>query len=109
MPDPSSPPLVLAGDLGGTNFRVAVFSGDAEMTRLHFAKFRSAEYRSLEEMVRLFLASISPNLPPETSLEAACFGVPGPNVAGVVVASNLGWKIDTHALPGFWASRKSPS
>jgi glucokinase len=89
------PSLVLAGDLGGTNFRVAVFRGDAEMARLHSAKFRSADHRSLAEMVKAFLDSITLDSP----LEAACFGVPGPNVAGVVVASNLGWKIEINALP----------
>ena len=93
MPDPS--PLVLAGDLGGTNFRVGIFCDGPAMQRLQFAKFRSADHHSLEEMVRLFLESTGM----ETQPQAACFGVPGPNVAGVVVASNLGWKIDTHALP----------
>jgi glucokinase len=88
-------PLILAGDLGGTNFRVAVFCGDPEMTRLHFAKFKSANHHSLEEMVRLFLSAIDTGAP----LQAACFGVPGPNVAGVVVPSNLGWKIEINALP----------
>lgn len=88
-------PLILAGDLGGTNFRVAVFRGDPEMTRLHFAKYRSADHHSLEEMVRLFLSGIDEAGP----LRAACFGVPGPNVAGVVVPSNLGWKIEINALP----------
>lgn len=100
MPDPSA--LVLAGDLGGTNFRVAIFRNDPEMTRLHFAKFRSAEHHSLEEMVRLFLGSITL----QTPIQAACFGVPGPNVAGVVMASNLGWKIDSHALPRLLGIKK---
>ena len=90
-----SPSLILAGDLGGTNFRVALFRGDLEMTRLHFAKFRSADHHSLEGMVRLFLK----DLPLEAPIEAACFGVPGPNVAGIVVPSNLGWKIEINALP----------
>lgn len=88
-------PLILAGDLGGTNFRVAVFRGDPEMTRLHFAKYRSADHHSLEEMVKMFLSGIDAGAP----LQAACFGVPGPNVAGVVVPSNLGWRIEINALP----------
>lgn len=92
-----SPALILAGDLGGTNFRVAVFRSNPEMTRLHFAKFRSADHSSLEEMVHLFLDAISPAL--ESPLQSACFGVPGPNVAGVVKPSNLGWKIEVNALP----------
>jgi glucokinase len=92
---PESPALILAGDLGGTNFRVAVFRNDAQMTRLHFAKFRSADHSSLEEMVGLFLK----DLKLESLLRTACFGVPGPNIAGVVTASNLGWKIEINALP----------
>ena len=97
MPSPS--PLILAGDLGGTNFRVSVFrkseDDDSEMERLHFRKFHSEDHHSLEEMVQLFLSGITL----ESPVQAACFGVPGPNVAGVVTLSNLGWKIDTHTLP----------
>ncbi len=99
MSSPLQP--VLAGDLGGTNFRIGVFSGSDLHTahptikKLHFKKFRSADHHSLEEMVQLFLEGINLELP----LTAACFGVPGPNVAGVVKASNLGWRIDTHLLP----------
>jgi len=91
----SAAPLVLAGDLGGTNFRVAIFRGDAEMTRLHSAKYRSADHSSLEEMVHLFLGGITPEGP----LQSACFGIPGPNVAGIVKPSNLDWKIEVTALP----------
>ena len=92
---PEAPALILAGDLGGTNFRVAVFRDDAEMTRLHFAKFHSADHSSVEEMVGLFLRDLTL----ESPLRTACFGVPGPNIAGVVTASNLGWKIEINALP----------
>ena len=90
-----SPALILAGDLGGTNFRVAIFRNDAEMRRLHFAKFHSADHSSVEEMVGLFLRDLTL----ESPLRTACFGVPGPNIAGVVTASNLGWKIEINALP----------
>lgn len=92
---PQSPALILAGDLGGTNFRVAVFRDDAEMSRLHFAKFHSADHSSIEEMVGLFLKDLTL----ESPLRTACFGVPGPNIAGIVTASNLGWKIEINALP----------
>ena len=91
---PEVPSLILAGDLGGTNFRVAVFRDDAEMTRLHFAKFHSADHSSIEEMVGLFLKDLTL----ESPLRTACFGVPGPNIAGIVTASNLGWKIEINAL-----------
>jgi glucokinase len=65
------------------------------MKRLHFAKFRSADHHSFDEMVRLFLD----NLSLDTPLQAACFGIPGPQVDGAVVATNLGWKIVTNTLP----------
>jgi glucokinase len=92
---PEAPALILAGDLGGTNFRVAVFRDDAEMTRLHFAKFHSADHSSVEEMVGLFVKDLTL----ESPLRTACFGVPGPNIAGIVTASNLGWKIEINSLP----------
>ncbi len=92
---PESPALILAGDLGGTNFRVAIFRDDAEMSRLHFAKFHSADHSSVEEMVGIFLKDLTLDSP----LRTASFGVPGPNIAGVVTASNLGWKIEINALP----------
>ena len=88
-------PLVLAGDLGGTNFRLALFRSDAGMTRTASAKYRSADHSSLEEVVRLFLESHPPGEP----VLAACFGVPGPNIAGIVKPSNLDWKIDVAGLP----------
>ena len=94
----NGPALILAGDLGGTNFRVSLFrreSADEEPVRLSSAKFRSSEHRSLEEMARLFLADHPQDFP----VSAACFGVPGPNVAGIVKPVNLGWTIDTGALP----------
>ena len=99
MTSPTQP--VLAGDLGGTNFRVGIFRGSDLNTpyptieKLHFRKFRSADHHSLEEMVQLFLKGIKLDTP----IKAACFGVPGPNVAGIVKASNLGWQIDTLLLP----------
>ena len=89
-------PLILAGDLGGTNFRVALFRGDEGMSRVEFVKFRSSDHDSLEEMVRLFLVKIGSTPSP---IQSACFGVPGPNVAGIVKASNLGWNIEINALP----------
>ncbi len=91
-------PLILAGDLGGTNFRVALFRGagsGSQSTRLREAKFRSADHRSLEEMVGLFLRGSDVTDP----IGAACFGVPGPNIAGIVTPTNLEWKIDLNALP----------
>ena len=91
----NEPPLILAGDLGGTNFRVAIFRGAQEMERVDSAKFRSADHSSIEEMVHLFLKGI----PVEAPLMAAAFGVPGPNVGGMVKASNLGWNIEIMALP----------
>ena len=66
------------------------------MTRIHFAKYRSADHRSLEEMLTLFLSGIGP-LP--IPLEVACLGVPGPNVAGTITPVNLPWKIEVSELP----------
>jgi len=96
-PSPQPSATVLAGDLGGTNFRLGLFRAGSggEMERTAFAKYRSADHGSLEEVVRLFFGSH----PPADPVTAACFGVPGPNIAGIVTPSNLAWRIDVAALP----------
>lgn len=84
---------VLAGDLGGTNTRLAVVSLDNGPRRwVAREDFRSREHGSLEELVRAFLARTA--LP----VTAAVFGVAGPVVAGRASITNLPWVIDAARL-----------
>jgi glucokinase len=81
--------VILAGDVGGTNARLALFDGRVPVRQESFA---SAEFASLEEIVRAFLGP-SPPL-----IEAATFGIAGPVVGGRAEVTNLPWTVDERAL-----------
>ena len=53
--------------------------------------FPSSDYPSLTEIVRAFVGQQSPD-----RLRAACFGIAGPIVNGVVKTTNLPWVIDAN-------------
>jgi glucokinase len=85
--------MLLAGDIGGTNTRLAIFSAEnGPMDPLRVATFSSADHPSLESIVRKFLDAIS------LSVDHAVFGVAGPVVGDQVTTTNLPWKIDARAL-----------
>jgi len=83
--------LILAGDIGGTNTRLALVDGDPrEPVALEI--YPSKQHASLEEMARAFLTAHP------AELEAACFGVAGPVRDGRVRVTNLAWPVDGASL-----------
>jgi glucokinase len=85
--------MILAGDIGGTNTRLALFAWeDGCLKAAEEATFRSREYSSLDEIVVEFVASRK--LP----VERAGFGIAGPIKNGRCEATNLAWIIDGHQL-----------
>ena len=85
--------MILAGDIGGTNARLAVFDVvDGHFSLISASVFHSREYSSLDEIVSKFVetANVHPH--------AACFGVAGPVRNGRVEASNLPWIIESKRL-----------
>jgi glucokinase len=81
--------MILAGDIGGTNTRLALFEvrGDGLSATVE-ATFPSRQQPNLEAAARAFLASH--DLP----VKQACFGVPGPVARGRSEATNLPWVVD---------------
>lgn len=77
--------MILAGDIGGTNTRLAIFD---RFKMLVEKKFPSKKYNSLEEIVQEFLQTQS------QEISKACFGVAGPVRDGRCQATNLPWVID---------------
>ncbi len=78
--------MLLAGDIGGTKTRLAIYSPEAgPRTPLVEATFPSGRYPSLEALVSDFLAQV--DLKPKR----ASFGVAGPVVAGQATITNLPW------------------
>ena len=87
-----APRTVLAGDIGGTNTRLALF----RVTRPHFRPimektFKSRDYQGFEGVLREFLKG-------KREIKAACFGVAGPVIEGKVTATNLPWHVDCELL-----------
>ena len=89
----SAADMILAGDVGGTNTRLAYF--DVKEGRLELVAsrvFPSREYGALESIVSEFVSAQA--LP----IERACFGVAGPVKRGRCVTSNLAWEVDARLL-----------
>lgn len=86
--------IVIAGDIGGTNSRLAIYDG----RRPTFERtYPSAEHTSLEAVVSRFLADAAPALggPRPTH---ACIGVAGPVKDGISRVTNLPWLIDARKV-----------
>ncbi len=84
---------VLAGDIGGTNSRLAlcqVTGGKVQALVEH--TYASAAYPSLSEVVRTFLASQGAHV------HSACFGLPGPVRGRRAQLTNLPWLVDADSI-----------
>jgi glucokinase len=85
--------MILAGDIGGTNARLAYFQPQNGSLRLISERiFPSREYGDFGEIVSKFLRD-SGDRP-----EVACFGIAGPVRNGRVETSNLPWVIEQSRL-----------
>ena len=76
--------MILAGDIGGTNSRLAYFDAkDGKLALVAEQVYPSREHSCLDEIVATFVGnqSVKPDF--------ACFGVAGPVRNGRVEASNL--------------------
>ncbi|HKF04484.1 MAG TPA: glucokinase [Candidatus Sulfotelmatobacter sp.] len=85
--------MILAGDIGGTNARLAYFQSQNGRLRLVSEKvFPSREHHEFGEIVGKFLHDSG------TRPQAACFGIAGPVRNGRVETSNLPWVIEQSRL-----------
>ena len=85
---------ILAGDIGGTNTRLALFeqcSGAPPVMILQRESY-SATWTCLEDAIAAFLG------PEKASVAAAAFGVAGAVTDGVSRLTNLSWTVDTASL-----------
>jgi glucokinase len=87
--------MILAGDIGGTNTRLAVFEErDGRLISIVGERYKSREYASLETVLRRFLAA-NPH-----PLTCAAFGIAGPVRRGRCDATNLPWVVDASSVAG---------
>ncbi len=85
--------MILAGDIGGTNARLALFDvQNGQFNLVSATIFPSRRYSSLDKIVSEFVqtAGVRPL--------QACFGVAGPVTNGRVETSNLPWTIESKRL-----------
>ncbi len=85
--------MILAGDIGGTNARLAYFQPQNGHLRMVTERvFPSREHHEFGEIVNQFLVDSG------TKPEVACFGIAGPVRNGRVETSNLPWIIEQSRL-----------
>jgi glucokinase len=87
--------MILAGDIGGTNSRLAFFSDrGGRLEPVVEARYPSRDHANLETIVQQFTSAH--DLP----IDAACFGIAGPVRHGRSDTTNLPWDVDAQELAG---------
>ncbi len=81
--------MILAGDIGGTNTRLAFFENGQKIVE---RKYPSRESPNLESIVQQFLQT------EKKTVSRACFGIAGAVRNGRCKATNLPWILDETAL-----------
>src|SRR5499426_3116149 len=85
--------MLIAGDVGGTKTDLAIYSSEAgPHAPLAQTEVRSADYPSLQAIVKEFLAQV------KISVDVASFDVAGPVIDGHVKTTNLPWVLDEGTL-----------
>ena len=85
--------LLLAGDIGATNTRLALYDINGDLrTAKRAANFTGNEYTGLVEILHEFLTDV------DGKVQAACFGAAGPIIEGRVRLTNLPWVVDSAEL-----------
>lgn len=83
---------VLAGDIGGTNSRLALCDvSGGRVSALTEHVYASGSFASLSDVVRTFLSG-------QSEVRAACFGLPGPVRGRRAQLTNLPWMVDADVL-----------
>ncbi|MBN2437981.1 MAG: glucokinase [Deltaproteobacteria bacterium] len=85
--------MLLAGDIGGTKSRLAIFAGDADPRRpLVEEVLPSSRYTGLESLIRAFLKRTN------RTADRACFAIAGPVIDGRAAVTNLPWIAEAGAI-----------
>ncbi|HET6147986.1 MAG TPA: glucokinase [Polyangia bacterium] len=99
--------IVLAGDIGGTNSRLALFAaerarqgeGTPTLTPIHEHTYPSTALPTLEQIVEAFVAEARAKAGDQVRLiPRACLGIAGPVENNICRATNLPWIVDGKAM-----------
>ena len=81
---------VLAGDIGGTNARLAIVDGDQVLFERHYP---SGDFERFEDVLASYARDV-----PEQVPRSACLAVAGVVEGNRLEATNIPWTIDAHDL-----------
>jgi glucokinase len=87
--------MIICGDIGGTNSRLAIFDEKINLDNPLFVKtLVSKDYKNFSDLIRSFfeIAGI------KEKIKKGSFGVPGPVVGGAVETTNLPWSLNEDQL-----------
>ncbi len=85
--------MILAGDIGGTNTRLAFFEGTPDKLKpVVIEVFPSGEHDGPAAIAKKFLVKHN------QKVDAACFGIAGAVVDGRVKTPNLPWEVDAREI-----------
>jgi len=94
--------MVLAGDIGGTNSRLAIYDVPASGLRgvepVFERIYPSAAHGSLDIIAEEFLNAAAAKIGKGATVDSACFGIAGPIEHNICRATNLPWVVDGNAL-----------
>jgi glucokinase len=101
--------MILAGDVGGTKVHLALYRFEqGALSHVRDQKFSASQYPDLQLIVREFLETNGHNghngsnghstRNGKDTIDAACFGVPGPVRKNVIRLTNLPWTLDSRHL-----------
>lgn len=82
--------MLLVGDLGGTNIRLAAIEPGGRTGEVE--RFETAAFNSFEAVLEGYMAHR------HQPIDALCLGVAGPVTNGRAVMTNLGWELDAARL-----------
>ena len=90
---------VLAGDIGGTRARFAVFEvGPRGPRPVHADVLESRSFKTFEAVLRAYLKLCAAEVSGKLRIAAATFGIAGPVVDQRVKTTNLPWRIDARSV-----------
>lgn len=87
--------LALAGDIGGTNTRLALYDG---LVALFERTYPSASFPSVEGVIAAFFGDARRHLGRELRPDEACLAIAGPVDEGTARLTNLPWRVDARSI-----------
>ena len=85
--------MLLAGDIGGTKSRLAIFADDAGPRRPLLEEILpSGRFLGIEALIRAFLKRTN------LTADRACFAIAGPVINGRAAVTNLPWIVEAETI-----------